>query len=106
MSPATAYALTGYPKAQVIILGVGIQNVLDNLRVTTAADTGNDIGTTLLGLELIAVTELEELEVGISVVGVTCNALQTAKEKGLTQRVQILAKGIEKLDKILALIAL
>ena len=106
MSPAAANTLTSYPETKVVILGISIQNVLDNLWVTTAADTGNDIGTTLLGLELIAVTELEELEVGISVVGVTCNALQTAKEKGLTQRVQILAEGIEKLDKILALIAL
>lgn len=105
MCPASADTLAGYPESQVVILGVSIQYVLDDFRITAAADTRDDVGTALIGLESVAVSELEELEVGILVVGIADNALQSAEEECLTQGVQILAERVEKFDKVLAPVA-
>ena len=81
MCPTALYALACLPQAEVIVLAVGIQYMLDDLRVTTAAYARDDIGTTALGLKVVTVPELKETLVRHTVRSVAGNALQTTEQQ-------------------------
>ena len=106
MCPAAADALSGEPEAEVIVLAVGIEHVLDDLGVAAAAYARDDVGTLLLRLEAVAVAEFEEAQVGVAVADVTRYALQSAEEQCLPQDVEVLAEGVEEADQFLTLVGL
>ena len=58
----------------------------------------------LLGIEVIAVSELEELQVGILAVGIVLDTFQTAEQQGCTHYVQVVAQRIHQVDKIFRLV--
>ena len=104
MCPTTAYALTRNPQAQMVILVVGIQHMLDYLRISAAAHVRNDIRILALFMEVVAVTVFKEVEVLVAMVGIPLDAFQTAKQQCLTQHVEILAQRIQQTDEVLTLI--
>ena len=104
--PAATHPLARAPESQMIILAISVQHMLDDFRVTAAAHSRNDIGAFLLGLELVAVTELEEAQIGILVTDVSRDAFQSAKEEGLPERVEVLTERIEEFHQILAWVGL
>ena len=106
MSPTARDALTGEPESQMELFAVGVQDVLDDFGVATAADAGDDVGTTTRFLIVVAVAKLEEGEVGSSVRDVAGYALETPEEEGLTQHVEVLTQGIEQAHAVLCLQAL
>ena len=67
MCPTAAHALACAPQAQMIVLAIGVEHVLDDFGVAAAAYARDDFGAALLGLELVAVAKLEEAQVGVLV---------------------------------------
>ena len=96
MCPRSADALAGDPEAKVVVLGVGIEHVLDDFGIAAAADAGDDVGTLLLSVEIVAVAELEELEVGATAVDVAADGLEATEDQGLAQHAEILREGIQQ----------
>ncbi len=78
-----------------IVLTIGIQHMLDYLWITTAAYTWYDIWATLRRIVPVAVAKLEEAQIGALVAYIACYALQSAKQQGLPQDIEVLAQRIK-----------
>ena len=106
MCPRAADALARDPQAEVVVLAVGIEDMLDDFGVAAGADTGDDVGALLLGVEVVAVAELEELHVATTAVHVAADALQAAEEQRLAQHGKVLRERIQQAHTVLGLVAL
>ena len=100
MRPRTAHPLARHPQPEVIVFRISVQNVLDDLRVTTAAHAGNDIGTFILFAEIVAISELEELQIRVLAVGVVRNTFQAPEQQRLAHRVQVGTQRIHQFHQM------
>ena len=80
--------------------------MLDDLRVAAAAHAGNDVGTFVLFAEIVAIPELEELQVGILAVGVVRHTFQPAEQQRLAHRVQVGTQRVHQLHQMRSRITL
>ena len=106
MSPATADTTPREPHAQVVVLAICIEHMLDDLWVAAAAHAWDNNGRTVLCRETVTVAELEKVKVGIPIAGIACDGLQSTKEECLAKHVEVLAQRVEQTNEILGLVTL
>ena len=107
MCPVAVHTLTCQPKTQVVVLAVSSQNLLRRLgtclqRLAVLVH----LLLILLRVEIVAVAELEELQVGHATIAVAGNGLKTTEEQRLTQHCQVLAQRVHQFHTVLQFVSL
>ena len=107
MCPVAVHTLTRQPQAQVVVLAVSSQNLLR--RFSTGLQRLAvlvHLLLILLGIEVVAVAKLKELQVGHTTIGIAGNRFQTTEEQRLAQHSQVLAQRVHQLHAILQFVGL
>ena len=86
MCPRVGYFLTRYPQSEMIILCISSQRLF---------------GILLFCIEIIAISEFEEFQVGILTVGVMRDTFQTTEQQSLTHCIQICTQRVQQHYQIL-----
>ena len=79
--------------------------MLDDLRITTLANTRDNVRALARSIKMIAIAKFKHTLRRHTMCGITSNTLQTAKQQSLTQAIQIIRQRIEQTHAILASIA-